>query len=214
MTTVGNLRRGARLCALTWIAPSTLLVLALTGVAARPTLSLAEARAERTRVAGLVQHSEAESAHFAGFHASGGPERVRVALERVRALLPAPLPELELHGLLRLLATSHGLRLDTLQVSEPADAGFERLSDVVARRRVRLEGSGDPADLLTLLRTVRALGRPIAVHEFSLEEHEARGRRWELVLDLFESRAPSEFPAPDSSDDPLRAREVPERGQP
>lgn len=214
MMTVGNLRRGARQCALAWVVPSTLLVLALTGVAARPSLRLAEARAERARVAELVRHAQDESAHFAGFHAHGGPERVRAALERVRGLLPAPLPELELHGLLRLLATSHGLRLDTLQVAEPADAGLEHLDDVVARRRVRLEGSGEPADLLALLGTVRALGRPVAVHEFSLEEHEARGRRWELVLDLFESRGLSEFPTLDSTDDPQRTREVPERGQP
>lgn len=186
----GRVRRHALL-----LGASMLFALSLAGVAARPSLGrqaveLALAEAEQR-----VEERRTQVEVIGRFEASGGIERVRAALERLGSLIPAPLPDLELHGLLRLLCARSGVELKALELGEPFDPGFERLGDVAALREVRLEGEGRMKELLALQAAVRGLGRPVSVLEFRFANPQARERSsFTLVLGLFESRPLDAFP--------------------
>ncbi len=203
---VSNLRTGRFKRQALFIGGSTLFALSLAGVAVRPALGrqaleLALAEAELR-----VEERRTEVEAFERFEATGGIERARAALARLEDLVPAPLPDLELHGLLRVLCARSGVELKTLALGDPYDPGFEHLGDVAALREVRLEGEGRLQELLALQAAVRGLGRPVSVLEFRLASPQAREHSsFTLVLGFFESRALDAFPeelAPTTLDQP------------
>lgn len=192
---VGNLRAGRRRRYALLSGVCLLVVVSVAGVAARPSLGMraAELEFEQARLRG--EEREAVAARLERFESSGGEQRARTALARLARLLPRPLPELELHGLLRLLAERRNLLLETLEIAEPAEVGLERLDDVAALREVRLAGRGTLGDVLGFVAELRALGRPLSVLEFQLDEAGTGARaRWTLALGIFESRPLEEFP--------------------
>ncbi len=187
---VGRVQRHALV-----IVASLGLALSLAGVAVRPRLGLRAAEQELGQAEARVRARDAEAASLSQFEAGGGVARMRAALARLARLLPTPIPELELHGLLRLLAQRSAVTLRTLELGEPYDSGLARLDDVAALREVHLTGEGSLTQILALLAAVRALDRPVAVLEFQLTRREARERSsFTLLLGFFESRPLADFP--------------------
>lgn len=197
---LSNLRRGRNKRRSLLIGASTLFALALAGVAARPPLVRRAVERVLAEAEQRVEERRAEAAALGRFEAIGGLGRARALRERVGTLVPAPLPDLELHGLLRMLCARSGVELKALALGESYDPGFERLGDVAALREVRLEGEGRLQDFLALLAAVRGLGRPVAVLEFRLENQAARAHpSFVVVLGFFESRPLHAFPEETSS---------------
>jgi hypothetical protein len=137
----------------------------------------------------------------AQFEGGGGHARLERLLAAARQMLPPPLPALELHGLLRVIAERSGVELAGLEILEPSDAGLERLEDVATVREVHLQGESGLGEFLAASTAFRSLGCPVAVLELALARAERAGRyRWTLVLGLFESGAADAFePAADAS---------------
>jgi hypothetical protein len=192
---ISNLRAGRTRRHALWIGTSVLVALSLAGVSARPALRLRAAERELADAEARFARREAALASLSRYEAGSGPARTRAALARLRGLVPAPLPELELHGCLRLLAQRHGVELETLDLAPPRDAGLERIGDVVALREARFQGRSSLVGLVRMLAALRALERPLAVLEFHLSHAKAGApAEWTLVLALFESVPPSAFP--------------------
>jgi hypothetical protein len=193
---LGNLDQGKLATRAALIGPCVLVCALLAGVTLRPDLGLRAAELELDAARARVAALEDASARLARLEAEGGLARAERLLGLARALVPAPLSELELHGLLRLSAERVGIELTYLELREPYDAGFEALSDLVLVREVHLEATGPSTEPVHLLAALRASGRPLAALELELERTSDDQYRWSLVLGLFEAHP---LPAPDAS---------------
>jgi hypothetical protein len=192
---ISNLRAGRFKRHALLLGSATLGALSLAGVAARPALGRQAVERLLAEAEGRVAERRAEVQALARFESGGGLERARAVLARLDDLVPPPLPDLELHGLLRLLCRESGVTLEALELGEPLDPGFERLGDVAALHAVHLGGQGRLAAVLALLAAVRALGRPVAVLEFHLSAARAQAPpSFTLELGFCESRPLADFP--------------------
>lgn len=172
-----------------------MVVLSMAGVAVRPSFGLREAESQLALASERVAQRESIRTELARFEQAGGQARVRAAFQMLAARVPPPAPDLELHGLLRLLAERQGALLTGLSLGTPRDAGFARLRDVVAVREVRLEGESTLDALLEMLGALRALDRPFSILEFQWTRGETRGpTHWTMTLGFFESRPHDAFP--------------------
>ncbi|MSR61025.1 MAG: hypothetical protein EXS08_01075 [Planctomycetes bacterium] len=190
MADIHNLNDGRIKHRAAFVVPSLLLALSLAGVATRPNLSLGAAEVARTAAELRARECELLAERVAQFDHGGGPGRLERLLGFARRMLPPPLPLLELHGLLRLLAERSGVDLAALEILEPRDVGLEHLDDVATLREVHLEGESELRGLMAASSAFRLLGCPVAVLELDVARAERAGRyRWTLVLGLFESGA-------------------------
>jgi hypothetical protein len=185
---ISNLRAGRVQRHALLLGTSTLLALSLAGLAARPSLGRAALERALAEAESRVEARRAEVHALERFEAGAGAERARAVLARLEGLVPPPLADLELHGLLRLLCERSGVALEALELGEPHDPGLERLGDIAALREVELRGRAELTDLLALLAAVRAIGRPVAVLEFHLRGSGTQApSSFTVVLGFFES---------------------------
>lgn len=207
MAEITNLRAGRGKRHAAFLVPTVLAALSLAGVATRPNLSMGTAVGDLSQAEQRVQERALHADSLQALGSEGGLERAEAVLAAVRSRLPAPLPDLELHGLLRLVAERGGAELASLEIGAAHDAGLEHLDDAAGVREVRIEGASALSGLLRVLRGCQSLGRPAAVLEFRVERSEEQERyHWSVVLGLFESHPLSTF---ESSEEAATGEGVP-----
>ncbi len=148
---------------------SSVSLLALAGVTARPALSLVAAGSsiadEQDRVAAVV----ALQRKLEAFDAAGGPEMVELALARLAALLPREVEPIEVFSLLRFCARGAGFELQSLDVGGVVDLGLPGERDAVELIELNVAGLGDLASLVRLIELVAAQGYPLAVLDVAVQ---------------------------------------------
>jgi hypothetical protein len=204
---ITNLRAGRVKRHAAFLVPTVLAALSLAGVATRPNLSMGTAVRDLSQAEERVQERAQHAERLQELGSSKGLELAEAVLAAMRSRLPAPLPDLELHGLLRLIAERCGVELASLQIGAAHDPGLEHLDDVAGLREVHVEGASTLSGLLGALRGFQSLGRPAAVLEFRVERSEEQDRyHWSVVLGLFESHPLSTF---ESSEEEATGEGVP-----
>jgi hypothetical protein len=183
------------------VVASILALFSAAGVVTRPGNELALAQAEHAAAERRVGDRRRAAEHWRAFEAQGGLTRAEGLLRALRARLPGPRSELELHGLLRWIAARSGVELERIEVLAAVDAGLEPLDDVAAVREVRVAAESPLAELRTFLAACRELGFP-AILDFGLTRASAGRFRWSAALGLFESHPLSSFESGAPGDSP------------
>ncbi len=190
MRTVGNLgaRRMQPITAL--LVPVSVAALCVAGVVAPPALTLQQARYTKAELDSEIDELAQSAAAIARLDEDGGTERIQAAMARLQALIPDETPELELHGILRASAQVADLRLQSIYVSQFSDPELPRVDgDFVGLRQVRLMAEGDPDGFVRFVETLRSLGLPVSVSEFSVGR-QATTFSISSTLNLFERTTP------------------------
>ena len=193
MRTVSNLRRRRLGSATALVAPIVVGSLCLVGVVAPPAVSLQSARSSNARLCTEVEHLEECSRELAEIQEDGGDERILAAIERLEALVPREIPDIELQGLVRTSADLAGVHLDSLSLGPLVDVGLPSIrNDFIAARSVRVGARTDPAKLVEFVERPRSLGIPASVVDFSLVRSTGADATFlvEATLAIFEHTSP------------------------
>ncbi len=177
MKTVTNLHAGRMTRTLSGLVLVGLSTTALGGFALRPTMNIDEARAMQAAAKERIARCDIEQERFETFEGEAGRQRLDAVLARVKSLVPSGTTELHLHSLIRLAATAGEFELESLSIEEPVDPGFARLDDVIVMRNAEVRGIGPLTSVPNLVSTLRALGFPTVVQEFSTSRVKA-GSPW------------------------------------
>ena len=189
MKAVSNLQAGRMTRSLSALVLVGLSTTALGGFALRPTMSIDEARAMRGVAEQRVAQYGVEQDRFEAFEGETGQQRLDAVLARVKDLVPSGTTELHLHSLIRLAASACDFEMESLSVEDPVDPGFVRLDDVIVMRNVEVRGTGPLTSVPNLVSTLRALGFPTVVQEFSTSRLKADSPRFQshAVLGICEA---------------------------
>ncbi len=198
MREVSNLKNGHAARAAALLVPTGFVILALSGVAAKPAMGLKHARDSRELARQRAERCELERERFAEFEAARGFERLSEAVARIDGLVPQRISELDAHSAVRVVAEAHGLALESVSVGELVDPGLPRADDMVAMQRIQVSGVGELTDAVATVATLRELGFPVAVLEctFTRVREPSTSFSMYVTLGLFQS-----VPLPDESEE-------------
>jgi len=164
-----NIRTSRGEHALLWIAPSALVLVALSAVVSRDApgagLDAPEFGAARLR----VEQCDARRAELAEFERSGGIALLRTLQSAADASVPESIAPVEVQAHVRLLARASGFELEGLDLAEARKPEHEIAAGGVEERPLVVRGRGRVERLPEFVAALRELGHPLAVDALEVD---------------------------------------------
>ncbi|MEZ6013661.1 MAG: hypothetical protein R3F49_00985 [Planctomycetota bacterium] len=181
---ITNLRGRRRLRVTAPYLPAVVVPLLLAGVTVPSVTGVGDAREQLDHARERAARAERAREELLRFGDLEAIAEVESAAGALRALIPAPISEVELFNRLRFLGEVLALNLTRAQVGESTDLGLSVRGESVMMREVVMAGTAPLTRIVAILDGLRQQGLPTSVLEAVLTRGAAQSTDFEFVLRL------------------------------
>jgi len=201
VTRIDNIKRRRPDRAALFLVPTLFALLGPAGVVAAPFLEYGKTQLQLADLSREATGLKAELQRNGDLLEQGTREHIQHRLQELDASIPPASSTVLLHALVRMVCRTDGIQLQSLAIGDPTDSELPRFEDFISTRKIRLNGEGNMAALVSVPQSLAALGFPNAVTSFDLSRSSSGKQPFSLALTLlvFESADPAIGGSPPSA---------------